>query len=157
MACDKYYSHLDGTWYYEPQGIWGGGRSSGVNDYYAELYIGRIAAYNASMVSNAIQKIIWYDLYAPEGWLSQVSFLGGNLGWTVTSKQYMEELRLGNDTYRTFIGFEEWNTAYPETPLNTSECIYHADVGSNYRTYFSNSIEDDNASIVNHLDHSDWN
>ncbi|MCX6671746.1 MAG: hypothetical protein NTX92_07490 [Euryarchaeota archaeon] len=157
MACDKYYSHLDGTWYYEPQGIWGGGRNSGVNDYYAELYIGRIATYNASMVSNAIQKIIWYDLYAPEGWLSQVSFLGGNLGWTVTSKQYMEELRLGNDTYRTFIGFEEWNDAYPETPLDTSECIYHADVGSNYRTYFSNSIEDDNASIINHLDHSDWN
>ena len=35
--------------------------------------------------------------------------------------------------------------------------MYHADVGSNYKTYFSNSIEDDNASIINHLDHSDWN
>ena len=56
MACDKYYSHLDGTWYYEPESIWGGGRNSGVNDYYAELYVGRIAAYNASMVSNASPK-----------------------------------------------------------------------------------------------------
>ena len=157
MACDKYYSHLDGTWYYEPESIWGGGRNSGVNDYYAELYVGRIAAYNASMVSNAIQKIIWYDLYAPQDWLSKASFLGGNLGWTVTSKQYMEELKQGTDTYRTFTGFEEWNVAYPETPINTSECIYHADVGSNYKTYFSTSIEDDNASIINHLDHSDWN
>lgn len=157
MACDKYYSHLDGTWYYEPQNVWGGGRNSGVNDYYAELYIGRIAAYNASMVSNAVQKIIWYDLYAPQDWLSRVSFLGGNLGWTVTSKQYMEELRLGTDTYRTFTGFEEWNDTHPDIPLNTLECLYHADVGSNYKTYFSNSIEDDNASIINHLDHSDWN
>ncbi len=156
MACDKYYSNLDGTWYYEPEGIWGGGRNSGVNDYYAELYVGRIAAYNTSMVSNAVQKIIWYDLNTPDDWLSRVSFLGGNLGWTVTSKQYMEELRLGTDTYRSFTGFEEWNALYPDTPFNTSECLYHADIGSTYKTYFSNSIEDDNASIINHLDHSDW-
>ncbi len=157
MACDKYYSHLDGTWYYESQSIWGGGRNSGVNDYYAELYIGRIAAYNASMVSNAVQKIIWYDLDAPDDWLSKVSFLGGNLGWTVTSKEYMEELRQGTDTFRSFTGFEEWNVTHPETPVDSSECIYHVDLGSNYKTYFSNSLEDDNASIVNHLDHSDWN
>jgi hypothetical protein len=64
MACDMYYSHLDGDWYYTAQGIWGGGRSSGVNDYYGELYIGRIAAYNASMISNSVRKIIWYDLNA---------------------------------------------------------------------------------------------
>ncbi len=157
MACDKYYSHLDGTWYYSPQSIWGGGRSSGVNDYYAELYVGRIAAYNASMVSNAVQKIIWYDLVASGAWLSQVSFLGGNLGWSVTAKQYMEELRLGSDTYRSFTGFEEWNNAHPDELLDTTERLYHADVGSTYKTYFSNSISNDNASIVNHLDHSDYN
>jgi hypothetical protein len=157
MACDKYFSHLDGDWYYAPQAIWGGGRSSGVNDYYTELYVGRIAAYNASMVSNAVQKIIWYDLNASGEWLGQVSFLGGNLGWTATSKQYMEELRLGTDTYRTFTGFEEWNSAHPEAPIDTTERLYHADVGSNYKTYFSNSIENNNASIINHLDHSDWN
>jgi len=157
MACDMYYSHLDGDWYYTTQGIWGGGRNSGVNDYYGELYIGRIAAYNASMVSNAVRKIIWYDLNASGDWLCQASFLGGDLGWTATSKQYMEELRLGNDTYRTFSGFEEWNTAHPESPIDTSERLYHADLGSTHKTYFSNSIEDDNASIISHLDHSDYN
>jgi hypothetical protein len=156
MACDKYYSHLDGTWYYSAQGIWGGGRNSQVNDYYAELYVGRIPAYNASMVSNAVQKIIWYDLLATDDWLSQVSFFGGNLGWTITSKQYMEELRLGTDTYRTFTGFEEWNDLYPESYLTTSERIYHADIGSTYKTFFSISIQNDNASIINHLDHSDY-
>ncbi len=157
MACDKYYSHLDGTWYYSAQSIWGGGRSSGVNDYYAELYVGRIAAYNASMVSNAVQKIIWYDLVASGEWLTQVSFFGGNLGWSVTAKQYMEELRLGSDTYRSFTGFEEWNSAHPEDLLDTSERLYHADLGSTYKTYFSNSIQNNNASIINHLDHSDYN
>jgi hypothetical protein len=156
MACDMYYSHLDGNWYYADQSIWGGGRNSGVNDYYGELTVGRIAAYNASMVSNAVQKIIWYDLNASDDWLCTASFLGGDLGWTVTSKQYMEELRLGTDTYRTFTGFEEWNAAHPGTLIGTSERLYHADIGSNYLTYFSNSIQNDNASIINHLDHSNW-
>jgi hypothetical protein len=157
MACDMYYSHLDGTWYYASQGIWGGGRNSGVNDHYGELYVGRIAAYNASMVSNAVQKIIWYDLSAEGDWLAQAAFLGGDLGWTVTSKQYMEEIRLGTDTYRTFTGFEEWNNAHPDTPIDTSERLYHADIGSSYKTFISNSIINDNASILNHIDHSSWN
>jgi len=156
MACDMYYSHLDGTWYYSFQDIWGGGKNSGVNDYYGELYIGRIPAYDASMVSNAVQKIIWYDLIAEGDWLAQSSFLGGDLGWIATSKQYMEEIRLGTDTWRTFIGFEEWNAAYPQIPIDTTERIYHADIGSTYKTYISNSITNDNASILNHLDHSYW-
>jgi len=157
MACDMYYSHLDGNWYYSSGSVWGGGKDSGVNDLYGELFIGRISAYNASMVSSAISKIIWYDLYASGDWLSTASFWGGDLGWTSTSKQYMDELRLGTDTYRTFTGFEEWNTAHPDNAIDTSECLYHADLGDNYKTYFSNSVEDDNASIINHLDHSDYN
>lgn len=156
MACDMYYSHLDGNWYYSSSAVWGGGEGC-TNDLYGELFVGRIAAYNASMVSNAISKIIWYDLNAPSDWLKKVSFWGGDLGWSSTSKQYMEEIRLGTDTYRTFTGFEEWNAAHPDYQIDTSERLYHADLGSNYKTYQSNSVEDDNASIINHLDHSDWN
>ena len=159
MACDKYYSHLDGTWYYSSQSIWGGGKGSGVNDYYGELYVGRIAAYNASMVSNAVYKIINYDTNESltDEWLSTASFGGGDLGWTSTSKQYMEEIRLGTDTYRTFTGFEEWNSANPSYLIDTSERLYHADLGSSYTTSFSNSIKNDNASMINHIDHSSWN
>ena len=155
MACDMYYSHLDGNWYYSSSAVWGGGEGC-ANDLYGELFVGRICAYNASMVSNAISKIIWYDLNAPDDWLKKVSFWGGNLGWTSTSKQYMEEIRLGTDTYRTFTGFEEWNTAHPDYQIDTSERLYHADLGSNYKTYQSNSVEDDNASMINHLDHSSY-
>lgn len=159
MACDMYYSHLDGDWYYSADSIWGGGKSSGVNDFYGELYVGRICAYDAEMVSNAVQKIINYDTNSSltDEWLSKVSFWGGNLGWTATSKQYMEEIRLGTDTYRTFTGFEEWNTAHPESTIDTTERLYHADIGSSYTTYFSNSVTNDNASIINHLDHSSYN
>ena len=160
MACDLYYSNLDGDWYYSGSGgMWGGGRSSGVNDYFGELYVGRICAYNAEMVSNAVQKIINYDTNSSlsDEWLSKVSFWGGDLGWTSTSKQYMEEIRLGTNTYRTFTGFEEWNTAYPESSFDTTERLYHADIGDSYTTYFDNSVTNDNASIINHLDHSSYN
>jgi len=110
------------------------------------------------MVSNAINKIINYDLNTSltDDWLSSASFWGGDLGWTVTSKQYMEEIRLGTDTYRTFTGFEEWNNAHPDEEIDTSERLYHADLGSTYKNYFSNSLENDNASIINHIDHSSW-
>lgn len=156
MPCDMYYSHLDGDWYYTAGGVWGGGPDTGVNDKFAEVYVGRITAYNETMVQNTIDKIIWYDECNDTDWLNKTSFWGGNLGWTITSKTYMEELRLGTDTYRTFTGFEEWNTNHPENQINTTERLYHADLGSNYKTYFSNSVENDNFSIVNHLDHSSY-
>jgi len=154
MPCDMYYSHLDGNWYDSADGVWGGGPDTGANDKFAEVYIGRITAYNETMVQNAIDKIIWYDECNDTSWLNKASFWGGNLGWTITSKAYMEELRLGTDTYRTFTGFEEWNANNPDQQINTNERLYHADLGSNYKTYFSNSITNDNFSIVNHLDHS---
>ena len=156
MASDMYFSHLDGDWYYSDGSCWGGGKSSGVNDLYGEVYLGRICADDAETVSNAVYKIINYDTNTSlrDTWMNTSTFFGGNLGWVSTGKQYMEEIRLGTDTYRTFTGFEEWNTAYPDNTIDTTERLYHADLGATYETYFSNSIEDDNASIVNHLDHS---
>ena len=156
MACDMYYSHLDGDWYYDAQSIWGGGYNSGANDLYGELYIGRLAVWSADMISNAVYKIINIDTNnsLSQNWRRTCSFWGGDLGWTATSKQYMDEIRLGTNTYRTFTGFEEWNTAHPNITIDTTERLYHADLGATYKTYFTNSIEDDNASIVNHLDHS---
>jgi hypothetical protein len=156
MACDMYYSHLDGDWYYDTQSIWGGGRSTGSNDLYGELYIGRIAAWDAEMVSNAVYKIINVDSNnsLSQNWRRTCSFWGGDLGFISTSKQYMDEIRQGTDTYRTFTGFDEWSTDHPNMTLDTTERLYHVDLGAGYKNYFYNSVEDDNASIVNHLDHS---
>jgi hypothetical protein len=156
MACDLYYSHLDGDWWDSAHGVWGGSRLSGVNDYYGELSVGRLAVSNASQISNAVQKIIWYDQNASGQWLRNASFWGGDLGWSVTSKEYMEELRLGNDTYRTFTGFEEWNTAHQNETTDTSEQLYDADLGGSYTSFFIESVEQDHASMINHIDHSDW-
>jgi len=155
MACDMYYSHLDNDWYFNISGgIWGGGKD-GQNDIYGELFVGRITCHDAETVSNSVYKIINYETNSSyqNSWLRNVCFYGGDLGWDVTSKEYMEELRTGSDTYRTFTGFEEWNNKNYEQ-FNTIERIYHADIGSNYRDYLKTSIENDNFSIINHLGHA---
>lgn len=159
MACDMYYSNLDGDWYYTSEDIWGGGIGSGANDLYAELFVGRITVSNAEHISNAVSKIINYDTNSSltEEWLRSTSFWGGNLGWPdVNSKEYMEELRLGTDTYRTFTGFEEYNVNHFSQQLNTSERLYDEDLGPNYPNYFESCLTNDNASIINHLDHGIW-
>ncbi len=161
MASDMYYSHLDTNWLYdESEGIWGGGKD-GTNDLYGELSIGRIACSNAQELSNSIYKIINYDTnisYQNE-WLRSVSFFGGNLGddWAATSKEYMEELRLGTDTFRTFTGFEEWNSNKTTLQFDTTEKIYHEDIGNDYLTDYDHSIENDASSLINHLGHTDVN
>ncbi len=161
MASDMYYSHLDTDWCYnEGNEIWAGGKN-GVNDLYGELYVGRIACSNALELSNSIYKIINYDInssYQNE-WLRSVSFFGGDLGdlFSVTSKDYMEELRLGNDTHRTFTGFEEWNDNHSNQEFNTSERIYHEDIEDGYEDNYDSSIENDRASIINHLGHTNVN
>jgi len=158
MACDMYYSHLDGDWYYSGSGgMWGGGKG-GANDLHGELYVGRITCIDAETVSNAVYKIINYDINSSltDSWLRSVSFWGGDLGiqFSVTSKEYMEEIRLGTDTHRTFTGFEEWNNEHISQQFNTSERLYHEDIGSGYKNYFDSSVESDSASSINHLGHS---
>ena len=54
-------------------------------------------------------------------------------------------------------GFEEWNAAHPDIPLDTSIRLYHEDIGSTYKTVFRDSVADENFIILNHLDHSSWN
>ena len=102
-----------------------------------------------------MSKIIWYDttVHDPE-WLASCTFAGDNLGWSVTSKQYMEDLRVGDGSFSGYVGFEDWNTANPGYVLDTSERLYDAD--GNWGL-FSASIEDDNSSIINQLGHSSWN
>jgi len=109
MPSDLYYSNLDGDWYYG-SGMWGGGKN-GANDKFGELYVGRITAYNGEHVSNVIEKIIWYDYCNDDDWLSSCAFFGGNLGWSSTSKDYMEELRRGDGSFSENVGFEEWNVS----------------------------------------------
>ncbi|MCX6665831.1 MAG: C25 family cysteine peptidase [Euryarchaeota archaeon] len=155
MPCDLYYSNLDGDWRDTTHNCWGGGRNSGVNDPYAEVYVGRMTVSNAEELSNFIKKIIWYDLYADIAFLNTSVFFGGNLGaqFDVTSADYLEELRLGTDpNFYQCSGFDEWNQINPEHPFNISTTVYYND-GASIPADYQTVINANNACIINHLGH----
>jgi hypothetical protein len=128
MASDLYFSNLDGDWWYSDSGgMWGGGQGSGVNDKFSELAVGRVPVWTAEHVSNFIHKVLWYDNYDDVDWLRSAAFLGAYLGWSSTSKQYMEEIRIGDGSFSQYAGFEEWNDERPIYELDTSHRYYEAD------------------------------
>jgi len=151
MPCDLYYSNLDGDWKYND--MWGGGKY-GNNDYDSELLIGRIPVWTSEQVNNSVNKIIWYDNCNDEEWLRSPIFCGGSLGWTSTSKQYMEELRLGS-SYGD--GFEDWNNKNGNI-LDLSNTYYEADYPTESDTVnaWKDKINANEASIINHLDHGSY-
>lgn len=157
MPCDLYYSNLDGDWFDTTHAVWGGGKGC-ANDKYTELSVGRLAVWNAQMISNSIKKIIWYDNCADESFLRSAGFLGGYLGWTSTSKQYMEELRLGTGAWSQYIGFEEWNQENPQDQFDTTSCYYDADYPDEASAVnaWKNAINNDEICLISHLDHGSW-
>lgn len=154
MPSDLYFSNLDGDWYDEANGVWGGGRAR-ENDKYSELSVGRLAVWDAEMISNSIDKIIWYDTCTNESFLRSAAFLGGNLGWTSTSKEYMEEIRVGDGAWAQYEGFEEWNTAYPDYAFDTTGRYYDEDypTESDAVNAWKNAINNNEISMISHLDH----
>jgi len=157
MPSDLYFSNLDGDWYYDANNIWGGGRY-GSNDKLSELSVGRIPVWDAEMVSNAVEKIIWYDNCNDENFLRSAGFLGGDLGWTSTSKQYMEEIRVGDGSFSEYMGFEEWNNAYAEYQFDTSSRYYDADFPTENDAVLAwlNAINNNEMSMISHLDHGSY-
>ena len=77
MPSDIYFSNLDGTWWDAEHEVWGGGRNSGANDYFAEVFVGRLTVDDAEQISNIVGKIIWYDLTADIDFLGKAAFFGG--------------------------------------------------------------------------------
>ena len=161
IPCDLYYSNLNGTWYWGPYenvwgtwDIWGGGKTSSVNDYFAEVSVSRLTVDNASQISNIVEKIIWYDTVADSDFLKKAVFFGGDLGWPeVTSAEYMEEIRIGNDPYfYECEGFVEWNEDNPSFQFDVSTRIYY-DHGATVPDDYKPVINNNNACIINHLSH----
>jgi len=154
MPSDLYFSNLDGDWYYDAENVWGGGPGA-ANDKLSELAVGRIPVWNAEMVSHAVQKIIWYDTCDDQSFLRSAGFLGGDLGWSVTSKQYMEEIRRGDGEWPEYTGFEEWNTDFPSYEIDTSGRYYDADYASESDAIQAckNAINNNELCLISHLDH----
>ena len=64
IPTDLYFGNLDGTWNYDNDELWGetnDGVNGGDIDWYSEVFVGRIAADNATEASNHISKIIAHE------------------------------------------------------------------------------------------------
>ena len=150
IPSDIYYSNLDGDWKYNSE-LWGGGKG-GANDYDSELIVGRIPISNSDMADRFIDKIISYETNSTSKFLRSVMFCGADLGWSVESKDYLEELRIGESPYAEFIGFQEWSQQNNNILL-TNYTYYDADYGSSAIGMWRQSIKDDNCSFINYLGH----
>ncbi len=157
MPSDLYFSNLDGDWYDDGFGLWGGGKYA-ANDKLSELAVGRIPVWNEEMVSNVVSKIIWYDTCNDEEFLRSAGFLGGDLGWTATSKQYMEEIREGDGSFSQFEGFEEWNDEFPDYEIDTSQRYYEADYPTESMCVnaWETAMNNNEMCLISHIDHGSY-
>ncbi|MHC4608695.1 MAG: C25 family cysteine peptidase, partial [Planctomycetota bacterium] len=128
VPSDLYYQCLDGEYNSDGDDRWGeptdGANGTDV-DLFAEVYIGRASAENATEMSNFVFKTLSYENDPPgEDYLSRALLAGeymGFLGIAEYAKPYMEEIRLGADTHGyTTAGFAACD-------LFTVETIYDAD------------------------------
>jgi len=145
--CDMYYSHLDGNW---SRDSWGwGGKSGDQRDFYAELNIARVPVYNATHISNFVEKTICYDTCDDVSFLNRTAFFGGNMGWTSTSAEYMEEIRNGTVGVD---GFTTWNAENPDWKFDISQREYY-DWGASVPSDFQTIMNADDVCFINHIGH----
>jgi hypothetical protein len=153
VPCDLYFSNLDGDWWDTQHNCWGGGQNSGVNDPYAEVFVGRMTVSTPQELSNFIGKILWYDGMSDDEFAKKAVFFGGNLGWSVSSADYMEEIRNGdNPHFYQCEGFVDWNTEHPDYAFDIDTRKYSS-WGDPIPSSFQTIINNNEASIINHMGH----
>ncbi len=96
IACDLYYSNLDGTWNDNNNNLWGEWNEK---DLIGELAVGRAAVGSTTEAQNFVHKQIMYQQSPVVEDLTKGLMVGEDLGWTPWGKDYMEEIRLGSTNW----------------------------------------------------------
>ncbi len=96
LCCELYYEGLDGTWNDDHDDRWG---EPGEEDLIPDIYSGRVCADNSSEAQNFIAKLLRYEREPVVEEVETAAFFGEYL-WTDTwGAMYMEEIRLGADSW----------------------------------------------------------
>ncbi len=96
LCCDLYYEGLDATWNDDQDDRWG---EPGEEDLVPDIYTGRVCADNSTEAQNFIDKLLAYERQPVLGDVETAAFFGEYL-WTDTwGEMYMEEIRLGSDSW----------------------------------------------------------
>ena len=96
IACDLYYSNLDGTWNDNNNNLWGEWNEK---DLIGELAVGRASVGSTTEAQHFVHKQIMYQQSPVVADLTKGLMVGENLGWTPWGKDYMEEIRLGSTNW----------------------------------------------------------
>lgn len=141
LCCELYYEGLDGTWNDDFDDRWG---EVGEEDLIPEVHTARLCADNAAEAQNFITKLLRYEREPVVGETVSASFFGEYL-WTDTwGEMYMEEIRLGADS---------WGYTTAGVPLTWETSTYYEMSGS---WSGSDYINDMNSGThqMHHLGHS---
>ncbi len=158
IACDLYYSNLDGTWNDNNNNLWGEWNEK---DLIGELAVGRAAVGTTTEAQNFVHKQIMYQQSPVVEDLTKGLMVGEDLGWTPWGKDYMEEIRLGSTNWGyTTVGIPDqinvetlydkdanWSAGQLFNKLNSGQNLVfhlgHANV--NYvMKFYNNSVTDGN-------------
>ncbi|MBD3237249.1 MAG: hypothetical protein GF330_11130 [Candidatus Eisenbacteria bacterium] len=96
LCCELYYQGLDATWNDDGDNRWG---EEGEEDLLPDIHIARTCTDNATQVEGVVQKALRYAYEPVTGEIESAVFFGEYL-WTDTwGGMYMEEIRLGADSW----------------------------------------------------------
>ncbi len=105
IPCDIYFFNLDGNWDDDGDGVYG---EPFEIDYYGEVYGARAPIDSVEEAQNFVNKQLRYQTDPVSADLNRDLMAGEYLGWANSSRDYMEEIRLGCDLYGfTTVGIPE--------------------------------------------------
>ncbi|MCX7703468.1 MAG: PKD domain-containing protein [Planctomycetota bacterium] len=150
IPSDLYFECLEGPYNYNGNNRWGE-KNDGTNgkeiDIFADVYVGRASAENATEFSNFVYKTIAYETqHQSDSHLRTALMLGEYLGFQGDAEYAtaaMEEIRLGCGSTK---GFKSCSTGKVDT-------MYESDNETWYKSDLLNKINANTYSIINHMGH----
>ncbi len=165
LCCELYYGGLDGTWNDDNDDRWGEVEEA---DLVPDIHVGRVCADNATEAQRYVTKLLRYERQPVVDEVESASFYGEYLWDQTWGGMYMEEIRLGADTWGyTTAGVPlDWDTAtYYEmgggswsgsdyinemsTGCHMAHHLGHSNSGFNCKVYTSN-VPDFTANGIDH-------
>jgi hypothetical protein len=141
LPSDLYYEGLDGTWNDDGDDRWG---EVGEADLLPEVHTARYCADNASQVATFITKLQRYERAPIVNEVGTAAFFGEYLWEGTYGDWYMEEIRLGADT---------WGYSTAGVPAGWTTWTYYEETGSWSGTDFINRMNA-GTHMVHHLGHA---
>ncbi len=142
MCCELYYGGLDGTWNDDLDERWGEPEEA---DLIPDIHIGRVCSDNSTQAQNFIDKLQCYQDAPIVSEIETAGFFGEYLWEETWGGMYMEEIRLGADT---------WGYTTAGVPFNWNTVNhYEMDGGSWGSDDYINLMNSGNH-MMHHLGHS---